>query len=227
MNKKFRFYASIVLKTEIIICAAVGVLSSLGLGKGDFMSGMKALLYFTIQSNIWIAVVAAVGVVLMLSGKKPGRAWYIVKLVFTVAITLTGVVFCFVLAPTIGKEAWRPNNLLTHVFVPLSAVLDLFYEGGCEKLEKKNAVWAILPPLYYLVFASVGYVCNWDFGGGNNYPYFFMNWGSPAGAFGFCRELPFMGVVWWVILLLCFLVCCGSLYIALAKPVEYCFTKEY
>jgi len=31
-----------------------------------------------------------------------------VKFVGTVAITLTGLVFCFVLAPTMGKCAWNP-----------------------------------------------------------------------------------------------------------------------
>ena len=47
-----------------------------------------------------------------------------VKFVGTVSITLTGVVFGFVLAPTLGANAWNIQNTLTHLVVPLRSLDD-------------------------------------------------------------------------------------------------------
>lgn len=52
--------------------------------------------------------------------------WYLIKFVGTISITLTGMVFCFVLAPTMGRYAWNLQNILTHVVVPIAAVVDFF-----------------------------------------------------------------------------------------------------
>ncbi|MCR4598606.1 MAG: hypothetical protein K5678_06210 [Acetatifactor sp.] len=57
----------------------------------------------------------------------------------------------------------------------------------------------------------------WEFAAGLNYSYFFLNWGSPAGAFGFSKELPFMGCAWWILVLLLFLIGVGHAYLALAN----------
>lgn len=70
-----------------------------------------------------------------------------------------------------------------------------------------------------IVIAAVGYVLNWQFAPGINYPYFFLNWGSPAGAFGFCDTLPFMGVMYYVLIMLFFLLMVGRLYIFVAKKI--------
>ena len=53
----------------------------------------------------------------------------IIKYVGTVAITLTGIVFCFVLAPTLGTDAWNVQNVLTHIIVPACTILDFFVAG--------------------------------------------------------------------------------------------------
>ncbi|SDI79689.1 hypothetical protein SAMN05421493_12827 [Pseudobutyrivibrio sp. 49] len=63
----------------------------------------------------------------------------------------------------------------------------------------------------------------WQFAEGINYPYFFLNWGSKAGAIGFTNELPFMGTVWWILALLVFLIIVGRVYLLL---VEF-FKKRY
>lgn len=99
--------ASLGLKGIVFLSAAVGTLISALAGVGSFMGGKRVFMYFTIQSNIAIAVVCAVGAVLLLRNRKIGTPWYVVKFVGTVAITLTGVVFCFVLAPTMGRFAWN------------------------------------------------------------------------------------------------------------------------
>ena len=69
-----------------------------------------------------------------------------------------------------------------------------------------------------IIFALQGsaYALNWDFGGGNNYPYFFLNWDSPAGAFGFSSEMPyFMGCFYWIVVMIAFISLLSLGYIAL------------
>ena len=78
-------------------------------------------------------------------------------------------------------------------------------------------LWVIVPPVLYVIYAGVGYVRGWEFIRGLNYPYFFLNWGSPAGAFGFTKGLPYMGCAWWLALLLLFLIAVGRCYAALAE----------
>ena len=77
----------------------------------------------------------------------------------------------------------------------------------------------------YAIYAGIGYVKGWEFSRGTNYPYFFLNWGSPAGAFGFISELPFMGTAWWILTLFVFLILVGLCYLSLAESIGNRITK--
>ena len=211
---------SLILKCIVILSAVIGTLMSAAAGSRSFMGGRTVFMYFTIQSNIAIAVICAVGGVLMLCRRQIGKAWFVIKFVGTVAITLTGVVFCAVLAPTMGKAAWNIQNILTHVIVPVFSVVDFFLTGVYGSIRKRSVVFVTLPPLAYVIYAGIGYVRGWQFARGINYPYFFLNWGSPAGAFGFSKELPFMGCIWWILALLVFLLVIGYLYLFIAETIR-------
>lgn len=203
------------LKLTVIIASLVGIVLC-ATDKSVFMGGETVFLYFTIQSNMWICAMSAAALYLMLSGARIKRWMSIVKLVLTVSITLTGMVFCFMLAPVLGAGAFNLPNILTHVVVPVAAVADFFVCRESYDLRMGDALWVIVPPLYYLGFASLGYVLGWQFSEGICYPYFFLNWGSPLGAFGFSGSFPYMGVMWYVLFLLVMLLLCGRLYIRLA-----------
>ena len=209
MNRKT---VSWILKGIVIICAVSGTVISALAGKNTFMGGSHVFMFFTIQSNIAIALVCLIGMAFLLKGHAPGW-WYVVKFVFTVSITLTGIVFCFVLAPTLKGHAWNLQNILTHVVVPIAAVADFFVTGVRSDIRKNSVIYVTIPPLLYAVYAGIGYVSGWEFIKGANYPYFFLNWGSPAGAFGFVKGLPFMGCVWWILAILIFLIAVGLLYL--------------
>ncbi len=189
-------------------------------GGRSFMGGRVVFMYFTIQSNLAIALVCVVGAVLLLRGKPIQRLWFGIKYVMTVSITLTGLVFCFILAPTMGKAAWNVQNVLTHVAAPLSAVADFFVAGVYGGVRKRCVFFVTLPPLAYAIYAGVGYIRGWQFAAGVRYPYFFLNWGSSAGAFGFSRNLPFMGCVWWILALMVVLVAVGYLYLSVPDAVR-------
>ncbi len=209
-------YVSYLLKAIVIISAVLGTFLSAYAGRGTFMGGSKVFMYFTIQSNIAVALLSAIGCAFMFKGVKVKEVWYVIKFVGAVAITLTGVVFCVVLAPTLGVYAWNIQNILTHVVVPVAAIIDFFVIAVNTRIGKKNVFFVIIPPILYAIYAGIGYAANWDFAMGMNYPYFFLNWGSPAGAFGFTDGLPFMGTAWWILVLLLFLLLVGYCYLVLA-----------
>ena len=213
---KTRKNISIILKLITIISATAGIIISAAAGREAFMGGRTVFMYFTIQSNILIALICLAGLCLILRRSRITEAWYTVKLVGTVSITLTGVVFVTMLAPILGSEAWNIQNTLTHAVVPVAAVVDFFVVVSGAKIARKRALYVIIPPLLYAIYAGIAYVQNWKFARGYNYPYFFLNWGSPAGAFGFINELPYMGCAWWILLLLVFLIAIGFGYLALA-----------
>ena len=173
-----RKWMSIVLEVTVAVCAVAGVALS------------PCFLYFTIQSNLWIAATLAAFAVWQIvkmfkpSAKDIPEAMWRLKFVFTVSITLTGGVFCAVLAPTTPGAFGDAASVLTHVVVPVCAIADLFVAKH-DAPDFGIVVWALVPLIYYLAFATIGFVLNWDFGNGRNYPYFFLNWTSPAGVFGF------------------------------------------
>lgn len=218
-----RKWLSLICKAIVSISSFVGLLIVIIDYKVTYVGGWKGMLYFTNQSNFWIGVVCLIGIILILLEKTKNKDYikpwmYIVKLVFTVAITLTGVVYCFLLVPTMTEDPWCISSILTHVIVPLFAVVDfLVYDIGFP-YKYKHSLWTLIPPLYYLVFAGIGYIINLDFGLGVNYPYFFLDWGAPVGFFGISKELPhYIGMFYWLILMLGIVLGFGILYIKISK----------
>lgn len=211
---------SLILKCVVVISAAVGTYLSAVDGINIYMSSKKAFMFFTIQSNIAIAIVCAIGAVLLLRNKPIANGWFVFKFVFTISITLTGAVFTFMLAPILGEKAWSLRNVLTHVVVPLASVADFFVTGVFGDIQKKHIPYVLLPPLAYVIYATVAFIAGWEFLPGRNYPYFFLNWNSPAGAFGFSKELPFMGCVWWLILLTLLIFGVGLIYVLILNRLK-------
>ena len=203
-----------------------GTILSAYAGRHSFMGGSRVFMYFTIQSNIVIAIICACGLYRILRSKDDVRLWLILQFVGTVSITLTGVVFGVVLAPTLGSQAWNLQNTLTHLVVPVAAVMDFFVTTDPKQLTARDVPYVTVPPILYAIYAGIGYVRGWEFAEGIHYPYFFLNWGSPAGAFGFTSELPFMGCTWWILALLLFLLFVGFAYLMLANGIHRMASKK-
>ena len=198
------------LKISIVVVAAFGLLLALFRAEADgYSSAASRLLYFTNQSNIWIALTALVLLTLDFSGAdKSGRVYrlsYCLKFIFTVAISLTCFVFFVVLAPGAGEEypAWTLSNMLVHAVTPALAIADFFVEEDGVVFGRRTYLLSVVPPLYYLAFCAVLYSFGVDFGRGDPFPYFFLNFGSPAGMFGSSSEMPYIiGSFYWMIFLL-------------------------
>ncbi len=198
-------------KILTILCAFVGIIICLSTAKFDgYSHWSRRLLYFTNQSNIWIFIIMLLS---LFSFSKKGDynnfSMFVARYIFTVCILLTGVIFCCFLGPFADKSyhAWSISGYLTHIVVPLLSALDFFTEKNRFYLNKKVAFLTLLPPLIYLILTIILFSFNIDFGRGENYPYFFLNYLSPAKIFGFSSILPFfMGTFYWIVLLLLLLL---------------------
>ena len=137
------------LKIIVFMSSAIGTFLSWYAGKDSFMGGANVLMFFTIQSNIAVAVISVIGM-FVINGKKPvSGGWYVVK-------------FCFVLAPTMGDAAWNVQNILTHVVVPLVAVIDFFVTGVSGDIRKRSVIWVTIPPILYAAYTTIGDICGWE-----------------------------------------------------------------
>lgn len=222
MDKTNRWKISFSLKFVASAAAVVGVVWSFFNAYADgYSHWSKRLLYFTSQSNLWIA--AAFILILVTSRSKSlsdntrvKNFLYIMKYVFTVSITITGFIFCFVLAPgsaNANYNAWTSASILTHVVVPVLSVVDFFVDTYRIKLTRRHTALSLIPPLLYSVFASVLCVMRVDFGRGEPFPYFFFNYYSPAGVFGTSDVMPYkIGSFYWIVFIMLVIIGVGALF---------------
>ena len=224
---KKKLFLSLFFKFVVIISAGTGVVFNVLSVGTDFNDGPSSLLYFTLQSNIWILIYTLFETVLILNYFHkhkliyPFKRWQnVLKIVFTTSITLTGIVFIFMLAPTLGNLAWTIPSILLHVIVPVFAISDLLVSKSYNKMNIKfiDSFYSLIPPSYYLILTIIGFNLNFDYAYGNNFPYFFLNFTSPAGIFGFSDNAPYyMGSFYWVIILSIFVYLVSVVYIWIMK----------
>ena len=133
--------------------------------------------YFTIQSNILVAVVSTV---LVRDPLLDRPAWRVVRLAGLVGITVTGLVHFFLLRPLLDLDGanWVADKLL-HMVVPVLAVAAWAWVGPRPRFTWREAAYALVWPLAWLAWTLVvGQVDGWV-------PYPFLDaseegWGSVA-----------------------------------------------
>lgn len=197
---------TILLKIFIIAFSLGGVLLSLFSAQKDgYSHWARRLLYFTAQSNLWIGFINLFILFSIFApyNERREKRLYIIRYIFTVSITLTGIVFCGLLAPfasDYGFRTWALPSVFTHAVVPALAVIDFFLDRQFF-IENTHVALCILPPAVYFFLSFVLEFFYVDFGRGVPYPYFFMNFRSPVGVFGFSATPPFiMGTFYWFLL---------------------------
>lgn len=123
--------------------------------------------YFTIQSNVLVAVVT------WQLARDPGRdgaAWRVARLAASVGITVTGVVHFVLLRPLLDLDGadWVADKLL-HMVVPLLAVVGWAAFGPRPRTAVRTAATALAWPIAWLVVTLVvGAASGW-------YPYPFLD----------------------------------------------------
>ncbi len=150
--------AALVLQVALVVRNGVG---PMGVRLLDLAS------YFTIQSNVLVAVSA---VALALRPDRDGPVWRVVRLDALLGITVTGVVYVTVLAPLqdlSGAPAVADIGL--HYASPALAVLAWFGYGPRRRIDRRTTWLALVWPVLYFAYTLVhGAVAGW-------YPYPFLN----------------------------------------------------
>lgn len=128
---------------------------------------VRWLSLFTIGSNV---LVLAAATTLALDPVRSGRGWRVLLLDALLAITVTGLVFSVLLAPTVdpaGVTVW--TNLVLHYLSPLAMVVGWLVFGPRPRITGGTVAWAMVFPVAWIGWTMLhGAQSRW-------YPYFFLN----------------------------------------------------
>lgn len=198
---------SVILKVLTIISAFAGIiLSFICATEEGYINWYIRAAYFTLQSNFWISGLMLFILVQQIIGKRANdNVVYTLKFLFTVSITITFIVFWTLLAPFAHLEDYNPwswSSVTTHLLAPAFAIIDFFVDEKQIDITKKHVYYSLYPPLAYFIFATVLCLLKVDFGRGDPYPYFFMDYYSPAGLFGLQKEPFVLGTFYYLSLIL-------------------------
>lgn len=216
---------SLLLKASVVISVIIGL--SFSIGGGAFMGGATTLLYFTIQSNIWIGAICLVFLILEIlelkTSKSLKKEWlYIIKFMFTVAITLTFLVFAFLLTPqllTVFPEYLAtPGNICCHYLTPILAIIDFVLFDIKWNSKWYHSFYATVMPLYYLVFSMLCSTNGVIFDeAGSTVPYFFLNYETLG---WLTVSSDGIGVVYWIFIILILVIGMGFGFYAINKAMK-------
>ncbi len=127
----------------------------------------RFIAYFTIQSNVLVAVVATT---LAIDPLRDGPRWRVVRLAAITGITVTGLVHFVLLRPLLHLDGadWAADKLL-HMVVPVLAVAGWAVFGPRPRVTRSVAGWVLVWPIaWLLVTLLVGGLTGW-------YPYPFLD----------------------------------------------------
>ncbi|GAB3252279.1 Pr6Pr family membrane protein [Nocardioides dilutus] len=136
----------------------------------------RLISYFTIQSNVLVAVTS---VQLARDPDRDGSTWRAVRLAAVVGITVTGVVHFLLLRPLLDLDgADYVADKLLHMVVPVLAVVGWAVFGPRPRIDRRAVRLALCWPLAWLAWTLlVGGLSGW-------YPYPFLDPREPEGATG-------------------------------------------
>ncbi len=126
--------------------------------------------YFTIQSNL---LVLATSVTLALAPRRDGPVWRVLRLDALLGITVTGLVYWALLAPTVRLEgAALAAGLGFHLLAPVGTLLVWSLVGPRPRVTWSTVRWAFAWPLAWVAYTFAhGAVTGW-------YPYPFLDVGT-------------------------------------------------
>lgn len=117
--------------------------------------GLGMLLYYTVQSNLLVALFSTYMVYAMYQKKDLQRQSFLrLKAAVTMSIMITCVIYHFMLAP-LATDFWRVENLLCHYIVPLYFLLDTLLVDKKRQYKWFDPIWWTALPVTYLAFALI------------------------------------------------------------------------
>ena len=159
MNKKLRII-NICVNSLIVVLAIVAVFLMFFGNDGILSSSRwKAFRYFTVQSNLFMAITSAISLYYLIFKLEKYLTWLtITKLVATSGVAVTFLTVLFYLTPLLGSQAgqlYLHANLFMHVLIPVIAiVLTTMLEPKKEYRFLMN-LYSMLPvTIYGIIYLS-------------------------------------------------------------------------
>ncbi len=201
---------SITLNFLVVFFSVLGLIDAF-VSSGFMDTG--TFLYFTIQSNIWIAsiclIFAIYGVIGLKKQVKIPQFLFVVKYVFTCSIMVTFLVFMCLLIPQMimqgtAKYLISIQNICLHFISPLIAFFSFVFFDKFN-VKKHTFLYSAIMPLLYMIFIYLlVIISNTAFfrtiDGFAYFPYFFMDY-KTNGWFSLSNEIWKLGTFWWFAIL--------------------------
>lgn len=152
----------------VLVIQSVNVLvDSSGAVPGVSTRIIRYFSYFTVQSNILVAITAAS---LAIDPDRDGRVWRIVRLAALFGITVTGLIYSTLLRGIVDLHgAGAITNALLHYVSPIMAVLGWLLFGPRPRIDENTLVLSLIWPALYVIYSFAhGAASDW-------YPYPFID----------------------------------------------------
>ena len=185
MRNTFHSAEETVLNIIIVIFAVIGIVLMLTGGpEGGVLqaSGIENFKFYTVLTNVFCGIIAAVYLVLILL-KKDTDKMSALKLAAVCGVAITFAVVAFMFGPLYGfPQFYKRGNLFFHLLLPLAAMIEFIFVKR-NKIPFRYAVVAAVPTFLY----GAGYLTNILINGiGGPWPdtndfYAFLSWGWPVG----------------------------------------------
>ena len=161
----------IIYKLIIIILGLFAVIS--GLLTADKKIDIETLYYFTYQSNILVIIYFIIDIVYLI--KKQKTFMPRLKGPITMSITVTFLIYHFLLSGGYEDRADIIRSTILHYIVPIMTIVDyiLFDKKGIYK-NIDPILWLIIPLIYFL-FIFIRAKVGGELSNGSYYPYFFID----------------------------------------------------
>lgn len=185
--------------------------------------------FFTQLSNVFTAIVVLLQ---LLSPPQKQRALRFWKYMAAVSIFLTFLVYLLVLGPIMPGgilAAYRQDHwasLCLHLITPILTITDFLLHDTDYPWRRGHALYAALPPALWLLFIFLLSALGLRWGRGDmTAPYPFLNYGAPAGWFGWMPETAGyttlgIGVVYAIALMIPVVLLLARLLLAAARAIR-------
>lgn len=166
MNTRKRYlnlFFNFLIVVLVLISIYLMLTTSDGIIKG---SKLKALKYFTVQSNIFMGISAFISLFYLLFKKDKYPTWLtILKLISTTCLTLTFLTVLAYLAPLMGLfNVFLGANLYMHLFIPVASIFTFIFIEPKIELKFKWNLFSIIPSGTYGTIYIICLAVNNDYG---------------------------------------------------------------
>lgn len=141
-----------------LVIYAVSTFFTIG-GKGNMeVLGFKCFRYFTVLSNVLVAITSFIFLIFNIKNIKKGIKNIpfnvtLLKLIGTTAVMVTFLTVIFFLGPRLGYKAmFEGTNFILHGVAPLLAIISFVLFELNKKIKIKDSIYGLLPTIIYSIF---------------------------------------------------------------------------